>query len=392
MSRALIVGAGIGGLSAATALAKSGIRSQIVERSRVVSAEGAGIQLGPNATRLLDKWGVLDAVTENAVQPEHIRIFDGVTGRKLATVPLGDTARERYGAPYLVVHRADLHKALMDHVRGLEQVTLRRHFEAAGIEHTDNGITLNASDGAEVHGDMLIGADGIWSRVRKEIAPRAKLRPSAKTAWRTLLDMSVLPEQFRESFVGLWMAPDAHVVHYPVRGGEALNLVAVLGGRHSEKGWNTPGEREEVTQHFRKWPEDVRTLIASAESWRTWSLADLRPLKTWSKEQITLLGDAAHPILPFLAQGGAMAIEDADMLASVLAGPDDSVEEAFKTYETARIGRAARVRGASRKMGRIYHMRGVFAAARNLVLRLRRPESLLRQYDWLYGYDAGDTG
>lgn len=386
MSRALIVGAGIGGLSAAIALARTGIRSQIVERARVVSAEGAGIQLGPNATRILAEWGVLDAVMEAAVQPEHIRIFDGLSGKQLATVPLGDMARERYGAPYLTVHRADLHKALMDHVRGLEQVTLRRHFEAEGITKIGEAVTLRASGGVEIQGDMLIGADGIWSRVREDIAPGAKLRPAGKTAWRSLLDIPALPARFREPFVGLWMSPQAHVVHYPVRGGKALNLIAVLSGCTQGQGWSTPGDAKEIARHFRGWPGEMRDLISCADSWRTWALADLRPLKSWSRGRITLLGDAAHPILPFLAQGGAMAIEDAAALATALEGRGRSIGEAFKAYETARIGRAAQVRAASRKMGRIYHMRGVSAAARNLVLRTRRPDSLLAQYDWLYGF------
>lgn len=388
--RVLIAGAGIGGLSAAIALARAGIRSQVLERSRVISTDGAGIQLGPNATRILAKWGVLDTIMETAVQPEAIDIRDGRSGKTLASAPLGAAALERYGAPYIVTLRADLHRALIDHARNLDAVMLRRHFGVDGIEETGGAMTVSAADGATAQGDLLIGADGLWSRVRKEIAPRAKPRFSGKTAWRTLIDASALPARFREPRVGLWMAPTAHVVHYPVSGGAALNLVAVIGKRTTGQAWNAPGDAAEIAGHFHRWPEDVRRLIEGAEAWRTWPLADLRPLKHWSRGTITLLGDAAHPVLPFLAQGGALAIEDADVLASLLGDDSLTVEEALQNYERARIGRAAAVRSASRKMGRVYHMGGVSAAMRNLALRLRRPKALLARHDWLYRFGEAD--
>lgn len=384
--RVLIAGAGIGGLSAAIALARNGIASQVLERSRIFSTDGAGIQLGPNATRILKKWGVFDSLAEQAVYPEHIVIRDGRTGNTLTTVPLGATAEARYGAPYIVIHRADIHRALLDHASAYDTVALRRHFEVKNVSPSQKTVLVHARDGARASGALLVGADGLWSRVRYLIEPSAQTRFSGKTAWRTLLDVSALPEHFRQPVIGLWMAPSAHLVHYPVRGGKALNVVAVVNDLLAEQGWNTPGNRQEILPHFQEWPADIQALLTSTRRWRKWSLVEMPPLQNWSQNHMVLLGDAAHPALPFLAQGGAMAIEDADALAAALSGHANSLEEALQTYKAKRMGRAAAVQAASRRMGGLYHLSGMAAYARNLVLRTRRPEALLKSYDWLYRF------
>lgn len=388
--RVLIAGAGIGGLSAAIALAHCGISSHVLERSKAFSTDGAGIQLGPNATRILKKWGILDALDALAVRPECIEIHDGRTGALLNSVPLGKASLKRYGAPYLVVHRTDLHKSLLEYARDLDRVTLRRHFEVERVTESQNPVAVLSSDGAREQGSLVIGADGLWSRVRSEVSANSQTRFSGKTAWRALLDISSLPKRFSEKKVGLWMAPSAHLIHYPVRAGKALNIVAVIHDSSVEQGWNVPGDSKQIKTIFRDWPEAIRSLISGAESWRKWSLVSMPPLKSWSRENIVLLGDAAHPVLPFLAQGGALAIEDADALATALKNRRASQTTALQDYESARRMRAAAVQSASRRMSTIYHMSGLAAYARNMVLSRRDPEALLKSYDWLYRF--GEAG
>jgi salicylate hydroxylase len=388
--RVLIAGAGIGGLSAAIALAHCGISSHVLERSKAFSTDGAGIQLGPNATRILKKWGILDALDALAVRPECIKIHDGLSGALLNSVPLGKTSLKRYGAPYLVVHRADLHKSLLEYSRDLDRVTLKRHFDVERVTESQNPVAVLSSDGAKEKGSLVIGADGLWSRIRSEVSPNSQTCFSGKTAWRTLLDISSLPTQFSEKKVGLWMAPSAHLIHYPVRAGKALNIVAVIHDTSAEQGWNIPGDSGKIETIFCDWPEAIRSLISGVETWRKWSLASMPPLKSWSRDDVVLLGDAAHPVLPFLAQGGALAIEDADALATALNNRRASQAAALQDYESARRVRASAVQSASRRMGTIYHMSGLAAYARNMVLSRRDPEALLKSYDWLYRF--GEAG
>jgi salicylate hydroxylase len=386
--RVLVAGAGIGGLSTAIALARNGIPSQVLERSRVFSTDGAGIQLGPNATWILKKWDVLDSLANQAVFPEHIEIQDGRTGGALTRVPLGRAVAERCGAPYMVIHRADLHNALLEHARSLKGIKIRRQFEVTTCATSKNSVMVQARDGARASGTLLVGADGLWSRTRHLIEPSVQTHFSGKTAWRALVDISKLPERFQQTAVGLWMAPSAHLVHYPVRNGNSLNLVAVINDPWADQGWNAPGDRQELMQHFQDWPAEIQELLSHSQKWRKWSLVEMPPLRDWSQGNMVLLGDAAHPALPFLAQGGAMAIEDADALATALSGNAASLKDALHLYEAMRRRRTAAVQTASRRMGRIYHLRGIAAFARNLALRMRRPEALLKSYDWLYRVGA----
>ncbi len=387
----IIAGAGIGGLSVAIALARHGIASEVVEREKVFSTEGAGIQLGPNATRILERWGVLGRLGGDAVHPASIEIHDGCSGVRLGCVPLGDSVQARYGAPYITLQRAALHRALLSQARAQDAIVLKRRFEVENIfSPCAKSIAIQATDGQRVKASLLIGADGVWSRVREEIAPHAALRFSGKTAWRTQLDISTIAARFHDPAVGLWMAANAHLVHYPIRGGKALNLVAIVNDACAERGWNARGTPDEIRAHFRDWPNDIVTLISSAGTWRKWSLVEMPPLMNWSKGRAVLLGDAAHPILPFLAQGAAMAIEDADALASALAAHRSSLEHALMNYQTMRRQRTGAVQSASRRMGRIYHLSGLAARARNMAVRASRPEKLLRRYDWLYRFGGGE--
>ena len=385
----LIAGGGIGGLTTAIALGRKDIDSQVLEGSAFDNEAGAGIQLGPNATRILGPLGVLDVLMPKTFRPEAVWLFDGLSGKKLATVPLGDTAERRYGAPYLTAHRADLHEALRAAAANARHVTLTPNFTVASIED-GGGITVASLDGPSVQGSALVGADGIWSTVRKWIAPEASLSFTGATAFRSLLPLGSLTSPFSEPIVGLWLGPRTHLVHYPVRSGEALNVVAVTETGRKEEGWNRSAETETVRANFTRWCETAQGLLEFAPSWRAWSLFSLSALPQWHRGPITLLGDAAHPVLPYLAQGAALAIEDAATLADHLDAARGSPGAAFQAYERVRGVRADRVRRTSQRLGRAYHMGdaglgGMARIARNAILGLRGADATLRGFDWLYG-------
>lgn len=390
--RILIAGAGIGGLSAAIALARDGIALQVLERAKVHSTDGAGIQLGPNATRILDEWGVLDRLSSKAVICEGIAIGDGLTGEHLATVPFGETARRRYGAPFLLVHRSDLHHALAETARNLSGVEITMDCEVMAYQQFPDEIVLTTTKDT-VSGRALIAADGLWSRLRPQIDAGAALQFTGKTAWRTLVNRDDLPEPLRGPWTGLWLGKNAHLVHYPVCGGEKINVVAVTGERRGEgtEGWNQEADPQSLLACFESWDDSIAHIVRSGARWRKWSLYYQPPLRTWTQGSVTMIGDAAHPVLPFLAQGGALAIEDAAVLVKVLKEFGGNPRYAFRQFERVRIERTARTGYESRRMGAIYHMGGVLRLARNMVLRRQSPDALLKRLDWLYRFD-GDAG
>jgi len=242
----------------------------------------------------------------------------------------------------------------------------------------------------------LIGADGIWSRTREIVAPESRLRFSSKTAWRALIPLDSRPEGISTDSVGLWLGPRAHLVHYPVGPGRGddnhLNIVAIIDDPTEDNRWSQPAEKDELIAHYQGWSDPPRQLINMPSDWRKWSLFDASPLAKWHQERICLLGDAAHPVLPFLAQGGALAIEDAYILAKTIAENDDDIEIAFKVFEAQRQPRTSRVQSASRKNGNLYHMKRPGSLARDLVLKNTAPRRLIERYDWLYGYDVKTGG
>jgi len=383
--RVLIAGGGIGGLAASIALARRGIESEVLERSRFSEETGAGIQLGPNATRALAALGVLEAIGARAFKPDAIAIYDGLTGRKLSSLPLGKSVEDRYGAPYLTLHRADLHAGLRAAAEKLVPVTLRPGFEVSAVDTQGADVLVRGIDGSEANGAALVGADGLWSAVRPLIAPAASLRFTGATAWRTLLPREDLPAPFNASEVGLWLGPRAHLVHYPVRGGADLNVVAVTEGGAALQGWNQTSSAETLLAGFTGWNKDSRSLLQRAAVWRSWSLYGLTGLRRFSEGRIALLGDAAHPALPYLAQGAALAIEDAVALAEAVAASPGDPAQAFRRYAERRRARASGVQRLSRRFGRIYHFGGLLRLARNLVLERRSGTAALADLDWLYG-------
>jgi 3-hydroxybenzoate 6-monooxygenase len=384
-SRRLILGGGIGGLSTAIALAERGMSAMVLERSGFDDESGAGIQLGPNATRILQRLRALDTIEAAAFKPEAIWLFDGPSGRRLATMPLGEAVEERYGAPYLTLHRADLHASLRAVCGGKSVIDLVDGFDVSAVDTLTDGVAARTADGKVAEGSSLIAADGLWSLLRQRIAPSAQLRFAGATAWRALLPRQGLGDPFDDPIVGLWLGPRTHLVHYPVRGGEALNVVAVVESGGAAQGWNRETDPAELYAAFKAWSAPARALLERAEAWRCWSLHRLAPLPRWTEGRIALLGDAAHPVLPYLAQGAALAIEDAATLAASLEAARGDDLLAFPHYEALRRARTLRVQRQASWHGLLYHLQSPLALARNFVLSQRRPQSLLAGLDWLYG-------
>jgi salicylate hydroxylase len=388
-SAVIVAGGGIGGLSTAIALARKGIPVRLIERDAEFSTAGAGIQLGPSATRLLRAWGVDKALLPRAGTPEGIRVYDGLSGACLTRMPLGAYAESRYGAPYLIAHRADLHAALRTTAEQFPNIDISRSFAFDHCDVTDQGLKVTNKDGAAINGRALIGADGVHSLVRKALFSHYKLFFSGKTAWRALLPADQAPAPMAENIVGLWLAPHAHFVHYPIEGGKTISLVAVIGDDPAPEGWGVLASATSLAPHFSRWTSEVRALLRSIDSWKRWSLMRLsNPLPRWSEGPVTLLGDAAHPVMPFLASGGVLAIEDAATLAEELSKTPDEPAAAFQRYEATRIPRTRRVQSESWRNGLIYHSAGLVRWARNKLITKRPPETLLTRNDWLYSYRA----
>ncbi len=384
----LIAGGGIGGLALALALARRGVASKVLERRASFSAEGAGIQLGPNATRILTRLGVAEALAAAAGNPQSIQVFNGISGARLAELPLGPWLVARHGAPYWVLHRADLQSALLTPAHNSPLIEIITGYAVSAFSVEGAGVRVTAGT-QSFNGRLLVGADGLRSRVRTLLWPDARLTYSGKTASRTLIAAAEAPQLFRQSIVGVWMAPRAHVVHYPVSQGREIAVIAIVAEDWPGDGWTLDVPREGLAERLRMLPRELRSFLDLATEWRRWALYDASPLPRLARGPVILMGDAAHPILPFLAQGGALAIEDAETLADCIAGCSD-LRDAGRRYEGARGSRAAHVQQASRRNGAIYHLSPPASLARDLTLRAAPGSALMALYDWVYGW-RGDV-
>lgn len=382
----LIAGAGIGGLSLAIALARQGLASRVLERRGELAEAGAGIQLGPNAVSVLSRLGVAERLKPSIGAPECLRVHDGESGQRLAELPLGDWIARRHRAPYWVAHRADLHAALLETATAHPQIELVTTSEVTSFTPTDDGVVAATADGGRHYGALLVGADGIWSRIRKLLWPEFTLTYSGKTASRAVVNRGDAPASFREMATGVWLSPVGHVVHYPVRGGVEIALVVILKEDWPGEGWGLPVDRDRLMSRLGAFSDRLTAFLSSAGEWRRWPLYDPEPLPRWSKGRVTLLGDAAHPVLPFLAQGGALAIEDAETLAAAIRMWPSQPALAVDRYERARRPRAIRMQAASRRNGLIYHLPRPASLARDLALRALPGERLMALYDWVYDW------
>jgi salicylate hydroxylase len=386
----IIAGAGIGGLTAALAVAQSGFRVTLLEQSERLEETGAGVQLSPNATRILIALGLETRLRRLAVAPAAVAVKTA-SGGELARLPLGADAERRHGAPYWSIHRGELQAALVEAVRASPDVELHLGTRVEDFVVHAHGISAacrRAAATADQQGIALVGADGLWSGLRTRLGHRVRPAFQQRTAWRTLVPADKIEAEFRGDEVQLWLGQNAHLVHYPVKGGALINVVAIVEDQWAEPGWSAEGSADELLARYSpwNWAEPVREFLAVPKRWQKWALYDLAPLRCWGDGPVTLLGDAAHPMLPFLAQGAAMAIEDAAVLAGCLARAPDDPAAAMRRYERARRWRTARVQRAARRNGRIYHLKAGEALMRNLFLRLAGRWVLPRRYNWLYDW------
>lgn len=382
----LIAGAGIGGLATALALAQHNLASHVLEKRTDPSQEGAGIQIGPNGVHVLRQLGVADALAPLTASPISLRIMDGVSGRELTVLPLGSTIAERHGAPYWSAHRADLHAALLQAAQSNPLVTLSLGSEVQSASSQSAGVEVALSDSSQLSGPALIAADGLWSRLRDTVFKAKPLLPASKHAYRAVIPVESLPASLSTASTHIWLSPRAHVVHYPVRGGQEIALVAVLSDTETMLGWGTTVPSARLRSRFEGSAPALRDLINQPDSWRGWPLMVPSGETSWVDGRIALLGDAAHPILPFLAQGAVMALEDAVTVAECLARSPNDIPNALATYASQRLSRTQCVARASQRNGHVYHLPGPLAVVRNSILRKAPQHRLLASYDWLYGW------
>jgi salicylate hydroxylase len=390
-SRTVIVaGAGIGGLTAALAIARQGCRVVLLEQAERLDETGAGIQLSPNASRILLMLGLRERLAANLAVPQEVTVANAKSARVLARIPLGAAAEERYGAPYWIIHRSDLQAALREAAEAHPAITLRLGTRVDDFALHDNGLTVGAHSRegtVEERGAALVGADGLWSRLRGRLGHSEPLRFAGGSAFRALVPVDAVAPELSAPAVRLWLGSGGHVVHYPVKGGRLINVVAIMRDDWREPGWSTPVHRSEVLSRFRarSWRGPIREILSVPDRWLKWALYDAAPLPYWGRGPVTLLGDAAHATLPYLAQGAAMAIEDADELGQCLGSEKKGPEAAMRRYEHARLARTTRMQRAARRTGALYHMGGAASLLRTIAFAALSGERLLARYDWLYG-------
>lgn len=390
----LVVGAGIGGLTAALALAQKGLQVTLIERAAELGEVGAGLQVAANGTHVLEKLGLGTALDEIGFKPEAATLRLGQSGKEIFSNPLGAAARERYGAWYYHVHRADLHRILADAVHANPKINLMSGHAVVSFRDDGETVSVDLSDGGCVVGDALVGADGIHSRVRAGLFGEEKPRFTGNVAWRLLVPTVALPKRLIPPHATVWTGPKGHAVTYYVRGGELVNFVGVIERSDWQvESWLETGDLAELKRDFAPWCETIHTLIdaASSETCFKWALFDRDPMPHWSRGRVTLLGDACHPMLPFMAQGACMAIEDAWVVANWLRELENP-EAAFIAYETERSKRTGRVQLAARANARRFHKGEAVAQLATYgpmwIASKLAPDLLNKPFDWIYGHDV----
>ena len=381
----IVAGGGIGGLAAALALTRRGFAVKVLEQSPKLGEIGAGIQLGPNAFAAFDALGVGPNARGRAVYTDDMVMHDALDESLVARVPVGEPFRKRFGNPYAVIHRADVHTSLLEGAQASGTIDVLTSTSVQRVEQDADGVTVFDASGGEHRGIALIGADGVKSAVRRQYVGD-EARVSGHVVYRAVVDKADFPDDLQWNAASIWVGPNCHLVHYPLRGGEQYNVVVTFHSRQQEQWSVREGSREEVQTYFEGISARPRQLIDLPKSWKRWATADREPIAQWTFGRATLLGDAAHPMLQYLAQGACMALEDAVTLGEALRTNGNDIAAAFYLYQRSRVTRTARVVLMAREMGRIYHASGVERLVRNDLWKGRTPERFYDAIEWLYGW------
>ncbi len=388
----IVAGGGIGGLAAALALTRQGFAVKVLEQAPQLGEIGAGIQLGPNAFAAFDALGIGELARSRAVYTDEMVMHDALDETLVGRIPTGEAFRRRFGNPYAVIHRADVHGSLLEGAQRSERIQVRTGTTVQRIEQDEHGVTVHDTQGGTHRGVALIGADGVKSAVRRQYVGD-EARVSGHVVYRAVVDRKDFPADLQWNAASIWVGPNCHLVHYPLRGGEQYNVVVTFHSREQEEWSVRTGSREEVQSYFDGICARARQLIDLPKDWKRWATADREPIGEWTfgaHRKVTLLGDAAHPTLQYLAQGACMALEDAVTLGEALrvtrgaGGPDFG--RAFELYQRSRIARTARIVLSAREMGRIFHAKGVERLVRNELWKGRTPERFYDAMEWLYGW------
>jgi 3-hydroxybenzoate 6-monooxygenase len=386
-SPVLVVGGGIGGMAAALALSQLGYRVELFEQAAEIGEIGAGIQLGPNAFAALDALGCGPTARSRAVYTDRLVMMDAVDGAEVARMEVGEAFRERYRNPYAVIHRADIHRSVHEAVQLAPNVRFHTSARILQVNLGPEGVSLHDAAGRLHVGSALIGCDGVRSVVRERLIGDGH-RVSGHVVYRAVVPRDEMPADLRWNAAALWAGPDCHLVHYPLRGGEQYNIVVTFHSREQEEWGVREGSRDEVLSYFAGICDRPRQLLDKPTSWKRWSTADRDPVERWGEGRATLLGDAAHPMLQYLAQGACMALEDAVTMREAIRACDHDLQAGFRLYESRRIVRTARLVLSAREMGRIYHAKGVERHVRNDVFAGRSQQQYYDRVDWLYGWSV----
>jgi 2-polyprenyl-6-methoxyphenol hydroxylase-like FAD-dependent oxidoreductase len=381
----LVAGGGIGGIAAALALVRQGYDVKVFEQAAQLGEIGAGIQLGPNGFAAFDGLGIGERARARAVYTDEMVMHDALDEYCVGRIPTGEAFRARFGNPYAVIHRADVHRSLLEGAQDSGRIEVATSTAVVRVEQDASGVTAVDAHGREYRGAALIGADGVKSAVRAQYVGDAA-RVSGHVVYRAVVDKADFPADLRWNAASIWVGPNCHLVHYPLRGGEQYNVVVTFHSREREEWSVREGSRDEVQSYFDGVCPRARQLIDLPRDWKRWATADREPIAQWTFGRATLLGDAAHPMLQYLAQGACMAMEDAVTLGEALRVHGHETDAAFAHYQRSRVARTARVLLSAREMGRIFHAHGVERLVRNALWEGRTPERFYDALEWLYGW------
>jgi salicylate hydroxylase len=385
----IVAGGGIGGLAAALALVRQGFSVKVLEQSPQIGEIGAGIQLGPNAFHAFDALGVGEKARSRAVYTDYMIMHDAIDEYVVGRIPTDEAFRQRFGNPYAVIHRQDIHNSLLEGATETGKVEFFTGSRVEGIEQTADSVTVTCGNGTRVTGQALIGADGVKSVVRARYVNDPP-RVTGHVVYRAVVDEKDFPDNLKWNAASIWVGPNCHLVHYPLRGGREYNVVVTFHSRQKEEWGVTEGSAEEVQSYFQEICPKARQLIMLPKSWKRWATADREPIGQWTFGRATLLGDAAHPTTQYMAQGACMALEDAVTLGEALHVCNRDWTRALDLYQHSRITRTARIVLSGREMGRIYHARGVERLVRNDLWKGRSPTRFYDAMEWLYGWNVGN--